>query len=125
MKKKPIITKKKNYGYLVDWNRFLSPKKKRYTLNELTNACEAAGNWTDCACGRTDPRIPRHDGGRPMDAKLTFFGNRFYDAIHYMYINFINDEKEDFSWALMHARKIIRQIDIRSAQILKELKLNP
>lgn len=39
--------------------------------------CVDAGEWTTCACGKQDPRIPR-EFGIPIDSDLKFFGVRFH-----------------------------------------------
>ena len=36
-----------------------------------------ASQWTTCACGKQDPRIPRDDKGTPVDAYLARLGISF------------------------------------------------
>jgi hypothetical protein len=40
-----------------------------------------SGEWTTCACGKQDPRIPRYYDGEPHDGGLMLYGMRFVDYV--------------------------------------------
>ena len=44
---------------------------------------ERAGNWTTCACGKQDIRIPRHGifDMEPLDKELSLLGVQFSHAV--------------------------------------------
>ena len=94
------------------WGKRIIRAEKRgdFFKYERTDAFE----WTTCACGFQDERIPRYkDGERgndyePKDAQLSRLGGNFYVAVL----------ENKF---LLAAKRLIR-IEIRAAKILKELK---
>lgn len=40
-----------------------------------------ANDWSTCACGQLDMRIPRAENGAPIDATLKCYGNVFFDIL--------------------------------------------
>ena len=65
-----------------------------------------ASDWTTCACGNQDARIPRHDEtGSPIDLQLRELGIRFYTRIDH--------EK----WET--AKLILDQIEERAGKVMK------
>jgi hypothetical protein len=40
-----------------------------------------SGEWTTCACGKQDPRIPRTKSGAPIDEYLEELGVAFYQNV--------------------------------------------
>lgn len=66
---------------------------------------DLAADWTTCACGEQDERIPRFkDGKRPRDKKLSDTGIDFNAAV----------QTDDFA----RARVALWQIENRAAEIL-------
>ena len=70
---------------------------------------ELSGSWVTCACGKQDPRIPRlHYGGTPVDMTLFHLAISFCGAVE-------RDHPDD-------AERVIKQIEIRAAEVLREVK---
>lgn len=108
-----------------DWNLFLQQK----TINEQqhNDACKRAMSWVTCACGQQCHIIPRlekgdmiknefgiktevqqHLIGCPVDDELQRLGSQFYTYIYNcMYKN---------------AKQVLRLIEIRSNELITEIK---
>lgn len=85
------------------WPRAIAAARKRgggFTRGDWDKATE----WTTCACGRQDPRIPRKSNGAPVDGLLGCLGVKFTGAV----TNSLPDEAE----------RILGLIESRSRQIL-------
>lgn len=63
-----------------------------------------AGIWTDCGCGKQDPRIPRYCGGKPRDIELGDAGEVFS-----LYVQAQN---------LEGAREALARIEVRAPEVL-------
>lgn len=83
-----------------------------------------AGNWTTCACGKQDPRIPRITGpdaysynrDEPLDHALKNLGMTFYDLI-----GDANTSRLDFGRvSIVTAAQILVKIEERAAVVLFE-----
>jgi hypothetical protein len=82
--------------------------RKRSGAKAFTNGqLKKADQWPDCACGKQDPAIPRTGHGQPLDSALFVLGCDFADAVEGGYPS--------------KAGKILRAIETRSAEILREL----
>lgn len=68
-----------------------------------------AGNWTTCACGNQDSRIPRNRPcGDPIDWRLEHLGRQFSWAVN--------------GDAPTEAASILRKIERRAAEVLAEVE---
>jgi hypothetical protein len=66
-----------------------------------------ASQWVTCACGNQCALIPRGFDGAPLDEKLAKLGIAFCG---------------DVGWYNLHlARQTLRQIELRSAELLAEM----
>jgi hypothetical protein len=78
-------------------------------------AISAAWNWTTCACGQQDPRIPRHkDFHAPLDWKLQDLGLSFttiWDGI----------PRDAFDASPFGAAQCLIAIEKRAAEILHKM----
>ena len=72
------ILNENNLQYTYWGDRIIKAEERGYFT--LTDA-KKAGSWTTCACGKQDPRIPRHDDGDPVDAYLSGYGSRFMSDV--------------------------------------------
>ena len=88
---KSIIRAEKNDGFNV-WDK------------------EFAADWTTCACGKQDPRIPREGRGSPVDPTLFELGVSFSGQV-------------DFDQILAAAETLIR-IEKRATEVLEEVRAN-
>lgn len=92
-----------------NWNKMLElamQGKARGAVRIHMN--NMAGNWVTCACGNQCDIIPRDVDGVPEDEKLDSLGMRFLEEVL------------DMEWT--EAKKTLRQIELRSAQLIKEIK---
>lgn len=71
----------------------------------------SAGNWTTCACGQQDPRIPRDRVGEPLDTQLAGNGLIFNHQV-------ANGHYSD-------AAETLVAIEKRAGHILAELEAKP
>lgn len=87
------------------WGRRIRRARRRgfFTFREQNEAAQ----WTTCACGKQDPRIPRCAAGRPIDSALENLGQRFYVCV----------EASNFHGAF----ETLKKIEIRAAQVLAGL----
>jgi hypothetical protein len=89
-------------------------------LDELQLAVYKSENWITCACGNQCDIIPRNGNGKPDDPLLLELGIRFFGAIRAM----LDDEGEDFVAAREYAKKILMDIEKRSAELIAEIQAN-
>lgn len=92
----------------MNWHQRIEAARER---GEFTAEDKAlAFDYTTCACGEIDPRIPRMPSGEPADEGLANLGADFYADV------FVN-RFEDASTSL-------QLIEQRAAAILSELPIN-
>lgn len=91
-----------------DWNKFLNKRK----INDVDwdIAQGRAKSWVTCACGNQCDIIPRNSKGIPEDEVLAKLGadDGFYGAIKGRNIT--------------EAKNFLILIEIRSSQLIKEIK---
>lgn len=63
-------------------------------------------NWTTCACGEQDPRIPRRKDGTPWDDDLTIYGAMFHD--------FVKTNRMDL------AERMLEDIERQAVKVIEE-----
>lgn len=113
-----------------DWNKFLN--KEHYTLKQLEKASLLSGDWVTCACGNQCNIIPRHNLGEPSDILLASLGRSFYHKIvemqqdlFFKYNTKLKTQKNkyiiSFNKNRRAAKKILKQIEKRSAKLIKEI----
>ena len=87
-----MATKRKTIKVEVPyWFRVIAraqEKKENGAIDPFTEKeIKKSGNWTTCACGHQDPRIPRHgpdsyeEEGFPLDDNLSSLGYDFFMAV--------------------------------------------
>lgn len=96
-----------------DWWQFLDRAKngvldEEHFGQEHREAIQRATSWTTCACGNQCSVIPRNDSGSPEDEMLFSLGMNFCHEI------------EECDWS--GAFQTLRDIEIRSAQLIAELQ---
>jgi hypothetical protein len=92
----------------IDWWKSLDTLKASGKASEYHYSLLLRANgWATCACGNACTIIPRDGCGAPLDSKLRALGTRF--------ANEVRDLKCD------QARKTLRQIELRSAELLAEM----
>lgn len=91
-----------------DWNEFLS--KENITYTDWNKANYLAGSWVTCACGNQCKIIPRGRFGVPKDPILYKLGLLFATSI--------------FRKNISNAVESLKKIEIRSAEIINEIKQN-
>lgn len=69
-----------------------------------------ANQWTTCACGKQDPRIPREGRGSPVDPTLFELGVSFSEQVY-------------FDQILATAETLIK-IEKRAIEVLEEVRAN-
>lgn len=85
-----------------DWNKALNDSKKDWNMLFVMSK-----NWITCACGNTCDIIPRNKYGAPLDSELRNLGAMFCGAI--------------YSNKTTKSKKILKQIETRSAELINEL----
>lgn len=88
-----------------DWNRFLNYPQSGISWK---NAEHLASSWITCACGNQCSAIDRHDNGSPEDDKLRQYGAQFYRCILFR--------------QKAAAREVLKQIERRSAYLIRKIK---
>lgn len=88
------------------WWEAIDAAEKRGGFTE--EDVERAEGWVDCACGKQDPRIPRHHGLAPKDYRLATLGVHFYDAVD-------GNLYEE-------ARRILLAIEKRAAEVIADVE---
>ena len=88
------------------WGGRIEAARKRGMFNGKD--CDLAHDWTTCACGKQDAKIPRHSPGYPTDTRLFNLGVKFFSCI----------ERNDFDLA----ESTLLKIEKRASEILAEQK---
>jgi len=109
-----------------DWNIVLSKHCREMNSEASNKLKELSCSWVTCACGTQCDVIPRHTfphTGRPKDERLSTLGDRF----HYHGIYPMCREMEQFNFETadgyrLRAIEILKEIEQRSLEIIKELK---
>ena len=78
-----------------------------------------SGDWTTCACGTQDPRIPRGVRGTPLDEVLLDGGLVFSKLID------VYEDGSNWEFDFVEAAKTLITIEKRAAEIIVELESNP
>lgn len=95
-----------------DWNEFLEKAiSKSISEEEYNKACKLSGSWVTCAVGNQCAIIPRDLRSpmpAPIDDQLGFLGGIFHCCI-------VDRE-------YLEARHILGKIEIRSAQIISQIR---
>jgi hypothetical protein len=86
-------------------------ERKREGMKAFTSSqrTKARWSWTDCACGRQDPRIPRDSDGMPRDRTLVALGLDFGKAVD--------------NQLPSKAARLLRSIERRSFRLITEMGL--
>lgn len=88
----------------LNWNVFLSKRKRDITAAQWKRATLAAWDWPTCACGALCKKLPRERNGRPKDHTLGCLGEAFAEDIEVS--------------ELVEARKTFAAIERRTAYLL-------
>lgn len=97
-----------------DWTEFLN--RDYYTKEELLQALKLSESWVTCACGNQCNVIPR-DQGIPKDPRLQALGYAFSERLNEMF----QADSQGLGFRSDEALETLRKIEIRSAEIIKEL----
>jgi hypothetical protein len=91
------------------WGRRIigAEEKGRFTRDDR----DLAEGWTTCACGKSDPRIPRSSSGIPLDHQMSVNGIRFYRRI--------------FSHNFLEAAQTLVLIERRATELIREQGIKP
>lgn len=74
-----------------------------------------SADWVTCACGKQDPRIPRHEAGAPKDALLSTLGVEFCGAIGALRMNRYRERHHEF---VNKAINCLQRIERRAKEVL-------
>lgn len=121
MQKQKTYSEERNKP-IIDWNKVISDLrsekiKRRDVKGDITDEFKEierrAVDWVTCACGNQCSVIPRCSVGRPIDSILAQLGG-------YFPITIANGHEDNYE----RAEKILKDIEYRSAKILKEMVKN-
>ena len=105
-------------GWVYDWPACIYNLENHF-LNEDEKAelIDASASWVTCACGAQCDIIPRdeYENGAPKDPILLALGQEFYEEICNLADKTEGDGDGD------RARKILDQIEKRSATLIKRI----